>query len=154
MRHILNHRSKILFGAVLLAALMHLSSCEERRGSGAGRTIEPGNVDSIELIQVDHPYLGSRVGRKILEKKYWAEFLHDFADKREELVKFYSCYVIKIHMKGQPLLSYRTNGQLFEVFKDDSAGGRYFKLNQDTNLVTKYWGIREAQFCDTAGQRP
>lgn len=106
-------------------------------------------INHIELIQVDHPYLGGKVDSFKLDNKYVADFLVDFADKKEEVLKFYSCYVIKIHLKDGSFISYRTNGQAFEKFKDDNTKSVYFSLNKDTNLVTKYWGIPPEKFCET-----
>ena len=109
--------------------------------------INKEEVDHIELIQVDHPYIGDRVDSIKLNDKLVPDFLLDFADKREEDYKFYSCYVIKIHFKDGEFISYRTNGQLFEKFKDDNTTAIYFKLNRDLNVVTKYWGIGPDKFC-------
>jgi len=111
--------------------------------------INPDNVESIALIQTTHPYIGGRVDSIKLDDKLIPEFLTDFADKKEEVSKFYSCYVIKIRLKDGQLISYRTNGQVFEKFKDENTTVTYFKLNKDINLVTKYWGIPKEQFCAT-----
>lgn len=116
---------------------------------GQTNTINVDNVDNIELVQVDHPYIGHKVASKIIDSKLIADFLQDFSDKKEEVRKFYSCYVIKIHLKNGQLISYRTNGKLLEKFKDDNTKAIYFKLNSDINLVTKYWGVSKEQFCDT-----
>jgi len=109
--------------------------------------ISPGQIESVDLIQVDHPYLSGKVDSLKLDAKLIADFLEDFADKREEICKFYSCYVIKIHLKDGQLISYRTNGQLFEKFRDENTTAIYFKLNKRINLATKYWGIQEDEFC-------
>lgn len=115
-----------------------------------GRTnnIRSESVDFIELVQVDHPYLGDRVDIIKLDQKSVDDFLVDFADKKEEVTKFFSCYVIKIHLKDGQLISYRTNGKVFEKFKDDNTVATFFKLNKDINLVTKYWGIKANNFCE------
>jgi hypothetical protein len=115
---------------------------------GQSRNINFDNVQSVALIQVDHPYLGDKVDSIKLDNKLVVDFLIDFADKREEITKFFSCYVIKIHLKNGQLISYRTNGQLFEKIKDGNTKAIYFKLNKDTNLVTKYWGIQPDKFCE------
>ena len=107
------------------------------------------SVDNIELVQVDHPYIGHHIDSKKLESKLVADFLNDFADRKENISKFYSCYVIKIHLKNGQLISYRTNGHEFEKLIDSTQQKNYFQLNSDINLVTKYWGIQKEQFCDT-----
>jgi hypothetical protein len=109
--------------------------------------IDADEIDDIKLIQVSHPYIGSAIDSIKLDKKLIVDFLSDFKDKREEVYKFYSCYVIKIHLKDGQFISYRTDGQLFEKFKDDNTEGVYFKLNKDINLLTKYWGLQPEQFC-------
>lgn len=116
---------------------------------GQPNNINPESVDNIELVQVDHPYVGYKLASKITDSKLIGDFLNDFSDKKVEIRKFYSCYVIKIHLKNGQLISYRTNGQLLEKFKDDNSKAIYFKLNSDINLVTKYWGVSKEQLCDT-----
>jgi|SRR5712671_2562318 len=115
--------------------------------AGCKKVISPESVESITLIQVDHPYIGHRIDSIQLRKELVEDFLNDFADKKEEVLKFYSCYVIKIYLKNGKLISYRTNGNAFEKFKDDNTSAVYFKLNKNINLVTKYWGISKEQFC-------
>lgn len=113
------------------------------------KIIDSNTVDNIELVQVDHPYIGHHIGSKRLDNKLVADFLKDFADKKESIVKFYSCYVIKIHFKNGQFFSYRTNGNAFEKFIDSTQQKNLFELNQDINLVTKYWNIPQDKFCDT-----
>lgn len=129
--------------------LISLTACGQTKVKQSDYIINPENVDSVELIQVDHPYIGDRVASKKLDHKLVLDFLSDFENKNEAVYKFHSCYVIKIHLKNGQLISYRTNGQLFEKFKDDNTKAIYFKLNKDINLVTKYWGISKENFCDT-----
>ena len=111
--------------------------------------INADNVESVALIQTTHPYSGDIVDSIKLDDNLIADFLTDFVDKKEEITKFNSCYVIKIRLKDGQLMSYRTNGQVFEKFKDDNTTATYFKLNQDINLVSKYWKIPKEQFCAT-----
>jgi hypothetical protein len=118
-------------------------------GCGQSKTIAPETIDNIELVQVKHPFLGEKIKSTKLDKKFIPEFLVDFADKKEEIIKFYSCYVIKIHLKNGTLISYRTNGINFEKMLDDNTAGVYFKLKKEENLITKYWQISKADFCDT-----
>ena len=113
-------------------------------------TLNPDNIDSIVLAQVDHPYLGRHISSQKLEKKYFPSFLKDFYDKKVTVVKFYSCYVLKLYYyKDGQWSSYRTNGQLFEKMKDEKEDGNYFEIEKDKNFVTKYWGIPPDKFCDT-----
>lgn len=117
-------------------------------GQIANNEFNQKNLDSIVLVQVDHPYLCKRVMSQRLNTKFLTDFLSDFADKKEDVLKFYSCYVIKLYYINGHLISYRTNGRLFEKLKDDSTKATYFKLNKDINLVTKYWGIPREKFCE------
>lgn len=112
--------------------------------------IDPGSVDNIELVQVEHPYLGHYISSKKLDNKLIEYFLNDFADKKESIVKFYSCYVIKIHFKNGQLISYRTNGHALEKFIDSTQQKCLFEFNLDQNLLTKYWNIPKDKFCDTS----
>ena len=52
---------------------------------GQTNKIMPNEVDFIELVQVDHPYLGDRVNSIKLDNKLVETFLIDFADKKEEV---------------------------------------------------------------------
>lgn len=126
-----------------ILALLLVTACKRTN------KINPDNVESVALIKTTHPYIGDRVDSIKLDDKLILEFLTDFADKKEEVTKFYSCYVIKIRLKDGQLISYRTNGQVFEKFKDDNTTATYFKLNQDINIVSKYWKIPKEQFCAT-----
>src|SRR5437879_576462 len=85
------------------------------------KDINPDSVNNIKLIQVAHPYLAGIVDSIQLDDKLIFDFLNDFADKKEEISKFYSCYVIQIHLKNGKLISYRTNGHALEKFKDDNT---------------------------------
>ena len=100
-------------------------------------------------MQVNHPYLGGRLSSQKLDKRFFQNFLEDFLNKTPTIVKFYSCYVIKLYYKGGEWKSYRTNGHVFEKFRDEHVDETYFELNKDINLVTKYWGIPQSGFCDT-----
>lgn len=130
-----------------ILGLFFLISCRQTDN------IDPDEIAHIDLIQVDHPYVGNRVDSVELNNKMIADFLADFADKKEEVYKFYSCYVIKIHLKNGQLISYRTNGVLFEKFKDDNTEAVYFKLNKDINLLTKYWRLQPEQFCKSGSRK-
>jgi len=131
------------FSIICFIALFLTISCIQTTN------ISPEQIESVDLIQVDHPYLGGRVDSTRLDAKLIADFLEDFADKREGVFKFYSCYLIRIHLKDGQLISYRTNGQLFEKFRDENTTAIYLNLNKDINLVTKYWGIQKDEFCNT-----
>ena len=116
---------------------------------GQTNNINHDKVAIIELVQVDNPYIGEKVDTKKLDMKFEEDFLTDLADKAEWVSKFYSCYVIKIHLKDGQAISYRTNGLLFEKLKDNNTTAIYFKLNKNINLLTKYWGIQQDKFCDS-----
>ena len=133
-----------IFVILIIASAFTVINC------GRTNTIEKNNVDYIELVQVDHPYIGHILDSIKLDESLVADFLKDFAEKKEYICKFYSCYVIKIHLKDGQLISYRTNGQVLEKFIDKNTKENYFKLNSDINLVTKYWGISKENFCDTS----
>ena len=129
------------FLAICFFGLFIAASCSQTNN------IDADEIEDIKLIQVNHPYIGSTVDSIKLDKKLIVNFLSDFTDKREEVYKFYSCYVIKIYFKDGQFISYRTDGQLFEKFRDDNTDGVYFKLNNDINILTKYWGLQPEQFC-------
>jgi hypothetical protein len=133
----------LTFLFVLTALLI---SCNQTQNNYAS---DPDNIDSIVLAQVDHPYLGGHFLSQKLDKRYFSDFLKDFDDKRETVVKFYSCYVVKLYYKNGQWSSYRTNGQLFEKMKDEKEDGNYFEIGKDKNIVTKYWAISQDKFCDT-----
>lgn len=113
------------------------------------RTIDPKSVDSIVLVQVTHPYLGKRLHSTKLPDSSFKNFLIDFTSKHPEICDFYSCYVIKIFLKNGKLISYRTDGVVFEKFIDADEVGSVFIQDDTINLITKYWGIPEKEFCDS-----
>lgn len=112
------------------------------------KRIPTDSVESIALIQVDGGYLGIRVDSIKLDDKLIPGFLKDFADRKKETTKFYSCYVIKIRLRNGELISYRTNGHAFEKYKDDTVNSVYFVLNSELNIITRYWGIPSDKFCE------
>jgi hypothetical protein len=138
---------------ILIISLSLFICCKPDRKNlnKASQSIETSgnNIDSIVLVQVAHPYLGHRLGSSTLDNIWVANFISDFSDKHEEIIKFYSCYVIKIFYKDGHFISYRTNGKCFEKFKDNNESAIYFKLNKNINIITKYWGLPEGQFCNT-----
>jgi hypothetical protein len=144
LRHI--HLSRLLLILTISLGTIATSSCKQPTRD---KDVNPDNLDSVVLVQVTHPYLGNRLASKQLDKKLFRDFLNDFVDKQETVVKFYSCYVIKLYFKQGGWVSYRTNGQLFEKLKDEYTNGVYFTLNNNINLVTKYWHIPQDKFCDT-----
>ncbi len=146
-RHLPKKRVQCLL-AVYLCGLFLLVACRQVKN------INPNTVDHIELIQVDHPYIGSSLDSIELDNKLVGDFLADFADRKEEITKFFSCYVIKIYLKNGQLICYRTNGNLFEKFKDDVTTATYFKLNKELNLITKYWGIPAEKLCKSRQMNP
>ena len=143
---IIRLKNKMFGAATLLLTAFILTSC---RQTVRDKEVDPNNLDSVILVQVNHPYLSGRIASKQLEKKYFRDFLNDFVDKKETVVKFYSCYVIKLYFKSGQWVSYRTNGHAFEKLKDEFTNGVYFQLDKDINLVKKYWGIPQDKFCDT-----
>jgi hypothetical protein len=132
-----------LLGIFLIATF--LGCCQFSK-----RIIDPKSIDSIVLVQVRDPYLGHRIRSIKLPDTLYKSFVLDFANKHEEPCIFYSCYVIKIFFRNGNLISYRTDGNTFEKFKDEDETGIYFTLNDSINLITKYWGIPKKEFCDSA----
>ena len=110
-------------------------------------SIDETQIERIELVQVEHPMLGGHINSIILETLETKNFLLDFQDRKIEIVKFYSCYVIKIFYKNGELKSYRTNGHCMETIKDNTLKGGPFSFNSKENLVTKYWHIEKKDFC-------
>ncbi len=131
--------------ALFLLLLLNVFSCISLTPESVDVEISKNEIDSIELVQVSHPYLGGRVARATLDPDLIDRFLIDFSDKKQGLWKFYSCYVIKIHFKNGSLVSYRTNGTLFNKIKGDSTFLGSFQLKE--NMVSTYWGIRPTDFC-------
>ena len=132
---------------LLTFILFFIAACQTNK-------IDPESVDNIELVQVDHPYIGHHISSKKLDKKLVADFLNDFNNKKETMLKFYSCYVIKIHLKNGQLFSYRTNGHALEKFIDSTQQKYLFEINDEINLLTKYWNIPKDKFCDTTPNYP
>lgn len=130
------------YAVPFLFVILFLAACGKKADNPA-----KDSVDSIELVQVNHPYLGGRISVKRLDDSKIADFLNDFANKKEGIVKFYSCYVLKIHLKGGQTLAYRTNGKNLELMTDDSLTTKFFVFNSDSNLITKYWEIPKKIFC-------
>jgi|GEM_PF-4640529 hypothetical protein len=137
MRNILTF---ILFGLCFTA-------CKNNNSKIFSKSIDETKIERIELVQVEHPMLGGHIKSTILDTLETKNFLLDFQDRKTEMVKFYSCYVIKIFYKNGELKSYRTNGHCMEKLKDTTMKGGPFTFNSKENLVTKYWHIEKENFC-------
>jgi hypothetical protein len=135
---------KFIFPVGLMLMISLSLGC---RVSQQGPAIPAAEVSAIELVQVSHPYLGGRVQALPLDKALHADFLQELSKAREQLFKFYSCYVIKIHFQNGEFLSYRTNGMLLESLHANGTNAGHFQLPRNINIVSKYWHIPEKDFC-------
>jgi len=136
------------FFIILTSFLIFTTACGQIKHVISGNTIDMELVDSVELVQVNHPYLGGHIWSKKLDNKLIPDFLSDFGNKKEDkFIKFYSCYVIKIYLKDTTLISYRTNGIMYEKLQDKNTLGVLFHSDTDSNIISKYWGITKDQFC-------
>jgi hypothetical protein len=109
-------------------------------------TFSAQDISNIELVEVDHPYIGQKISSFVLKKNKVEELIKDLQFSKQEICKFYSCYVIKLKLTNGELKSYRTNGTYFESINDTCLKGP-FKFLSKENIVTKYWGIQSQDFC-------
>lgn len=114
-------------------------------GCNINNKVNYKNVDKIELIEMNS-YDGYKIDSMKLEDRNYKEFINDFNDKSEDIIKFYPLYIINIHLKNGELISYRTSGQIFEKKEDKNTNAVYFKLNKDINLIEKYWNSKKERF--------
>jgi hypothetical protein len=120
---------------------IYFTSCINSNSKVFDNFIDDKQIERIELVQVEHPMLGGHINSIILDTLETKNFLLDFQDRKSEMVKFYSCYVIKLFFKNGELKSYRTNGHCLETLKDTTLKGGPFTFNSEENLITKYWNI-------------
>jgi hypothetical protein len=106
------------------------------------------SIDKIELVEVDHPYIGKKISSTLLDKSHYFDFVFHFDCRRPELfIKFYSCYVITIHFKNGQIRYFRTNGRVIEILNHKVLFFGTYRLLGKENIITRYWKIPENEQC-------
>lgn len=82
--------------------------------------IDYHNVDSIQLIKVEHPLLGGVNNIKSLSSDKFDDFINEINNsKYVGLRKLYTCYVIRIKLKNGEIKRHSTNGTLISSSDKD-----------------------------------
>jgi hypothetical protein len=128
---------------ICLLALMSMfvtcSSEEERqeklRNDLFGRSFKDTEVQSIELIQIDHPMLGGVTAIQKLDKQAQDAILYDISQlKRKGLYICRAKFVIRFNLQQDTLRLKACNTLIANRFKDV-----YYASDQEINLIEKYW---------------
>lgn len=110
--------------------------------------IHNDDVSSIELIEVEHHYLNESIDVLPLQGQSKDKLLSDLIDAEPILNRrIFSCHELSIHYKDGSQERFITDGKYIERIKDKKK----FCLDVSENLITKYWGITEKEFCIKRG---
>ena len=106
------------------------------------------DVHSIELVEVEHHYVNESIDVLLLDGKKKNELITDLTNA-EPLLKhrIFSCHELCIHYNDGRQERFITDGEYMERINDKKK----FSLEMDENLITKYWGISERDFCIKKG---
>jgi hypothetical protein len=113
--------------------------------------IKEKNVNKIELIEIEHHYANESLDISILYPEFNKELINDLNNAVPiSNHRIFSCHELSIHYKNGHEERYITDGKFIERIKDKKK----FKLvDLEKNLITKYWGISERDFCIKKGHQ-
>ena len=110
--------------------------------------IESRTVNEINLIEVAHHYLNESIDVWKLDDKQTPNLLHDLENAHPVRKKrIFTCHEVSITYKNENKERFITDGRFLERISDKTQ----YELDIDQNLITKYWGISEKEFCVKKG---
>ena len=127
----------------LLTLLLLLNGCKH-----GPITIEAKDVEKIELIEIEHHYANESLDISLLNDDLKKDFLSDLTNASPiSNHRIFTCHEVSIHYKDGTEERFITDGKFMERIKDKKK----FALEMEKNLITKYWGISERDFCIKKG---
>ena len=112
--------------------------------------INAKKVSAIDLVEIEHHYLNESSDVRPISHEVIDNFLHDLSNAEPILNhKIFSCHEVIIHYTNGSEERFITDGKYLERIKDSTK----FALEMDKNLITKYWGISEREFCVKRGHK-
>jgi hypothetical protein len=124
----------------VIRSILSLLSIPAIALSGCSFGFTPGfskeDIAEVELVKVDHPFLGKVLERRSLDTNLVMNFCDDLRYSNAiGLTKVFTCFVIHVKTKDGAISSFRTNGRIFSRVSDD----RFYEFDGKENLVSKYW---------------
>ena len=108
------------------------------------------DIELIELIEIEHHYVNESLDILLLDDKLQNDFVKDLTNAAPiSSRRIFSCHEICIHYKNGEQERFITDGEYMERIKDKTK----FSLEMNKNLITKYWGISERDFCLKHGHK-
>jgi hypothetical protein len=112
--------------------------------------IDSNDVSSIKLIEVQHHYLNETIDILTLKKELESSLLEELQDAEPASnLRIFSCHELCVHYKDGKEERFITDGKYIERINDKTK----FRLGVTENLITKYWGISEKEFCIKKGHK-
>ena len=112
--------------------------------------IKAKNIEKIELIEIEHHYANESLDISELDNNLVLPFIKDLTNATPiSSRRIFTCHELCIHYKDGTQERFITDGKFMERIKDKTK----FSLDMETNLITKYWGISERDFCIKQGHK-
>ena len=106
--------------------------------------IDYEDVDKVELVWVEHHYLNPTQDHYILSDSLTKRFILDFNRVKEiDPPNKTTCFELVLYFRDGRESRYVTNGEMLLNIKT----GEYFQFRSRENMITKFWGIPEREFC-------
>jgi hypothetical protein len=100
-------------------------------------------VDSIQLMEVEHPLLGGVISSNALQVEKYNDFIA-FVDSSNPIgiCKVHTCFIVKVKLKNGNITRYRTNGNVISGDKGDY----FYRLKN--NSILSFWGLTDTINCN------
>lgn len=106
---------------------------------------QSSDVDSLSLLEIEHPLLGGIISTKFLTKDKYNEFI-DFVNSSYSggQYKTYTCYVIKVKLQNGEIQRFWTNGELIS----NNGNDRNYYCKLKSNSILSFFGLNDTIDCN------
>ena len=112
--------------------------------------IKATDIEKIELIEIEHHYANESLDISVLNSNLQDQFINDLTNATPiSSHRIFTCHELCLHYKNGTQERFITDGKIMERIKDKKK----FSLDMEKNLITKYWGISERDFCVKQGHK-
>ncbi len=125
---------------ILSLFVTSIIGCEQKKSFNVtpfNRSVSLNEVNSIELVEIEHPMLGGIVNSNALDDSRVKEFLEDLENMRLDgpyIAR--TTFIIRMNLKNDTL-RLKNNGNLIANREKDI----YYNLTDNQNIIEKYWPV-------------
>ena len=108
--------------------------------------IKEDEVDKIVLHWEEHHYHNQIADNILLDGSKVAAFVQEFNDVKsveDDLDLEHNCFQLHIYYWDGLVDKYKFDGHFIKNMQNHN----YYVLSDEDNLITKYWGLNERDFC-------